>query len=129
MWSRRAAPVNPPARATAWNDLSCVSRIACPPGGSIAFLNGSLQIKQFAQWSAREQSPRNGRQEPPFRGGRLPFRYHNPVAIRGGPGALGELPAVLAGRRALLVTFPEARGLGLVERVRGILGPALAGVI
>jgi len=59
----------------------------------------------------------------------LPFRYHNPVAIRGGPGALGELPEVLAGRRAVLVTFPEAQGLGLVQRIRGILGPALAGVI
>ena len=59
----------------------------------------------------------------------MPFRYHNPVAIRGGPGALGELPEALAGRSAVLVTFPEAQGLGLVERIRGILGPALAGVI
>lgn len=59
----------------------------------------------------------------------MPFRYHNPVAIRCGPGAIGELPEVLAGRRAVLVTFPEAQGLGLVERIRGILGAALAGVI
>jgi phosphonate metabolism-associated iron-containing alcohol dehydrogenase len=59
----------------------------------------------------------------------LRFRYHNPVAIRCGPGAIGELPDVLAGRRAVLVTFPEAQGLGLVDRIRGILGDRLAGVI
>ncbi len=56
------------------------------------------------------------------------YRYHNPVAIRIGSGALSELPATLAGRRAVLVTFPEAAGLGLVERVRGIVGDALLGV-
>jgi phosphonate metabolism-associated iron-containing alcohol dehydrogenase len=56
------------------------------------------------------------------------LRYENPVAIRYGPGAIGELPEVLAGRHAVLVTFPEAAGLGLVARIRGILGTALAGV-
>ncbi|HET7728492.1 MAG TPA: iron-containing alcohol dehydrogenase PsrA [Usitatibacter sp.] len=56
-------------------------------------------------------------------------KYHNPVAIRSGPGALAELPRVLAGRRAVLVTFPEARALGLVDRVRGLLGPALLDVV
>ncbi|MDQ3028409.1 MAG: iron-containing alcohol dehydrogenase, partial [Pseudomonadota bacterium] len=56
-------------------------------------------------------------------------RYHNPVAIRFGPGSLAELPEVLAGRRAALVTFPEAEALGLVGRIREILGAALAGVV
>ena len=56
-------------------------------------------------------------------------RYHNPVAVRIGAGALAELPAVLAGRRAVLVTFPEAEGLGLVARIRALLGEGLAGVI
>ena len=56
-------------------------------------------------------------------------RYHNPVEIRLGPGCVAELPEVLAGRRAVLVTFPEAESLGLVGRIRSILGPALAGVI
>jgi len=56
------------------------------------------------------------------------YRYHNPVAIRIGSGALNELPSALAGRRAVLVTFPEAAGLGLIDRVRGILGSALLGV-
>lgn len=54
--------------------------------------------------------------------------FHNPVHVRFGEGALRDLPAVLAGRRALLVTFPEAEGLGLVDRLRDLLGPALIGV-
>lgn len=56
------------------------------------------------------------------------YRYHNPVAIRFGAGSAAELPAILAGRRTVLVTFPEAAGLGLVDRLRAILGPALLGV-
>jgi phosphonate metabolism-associated iron-containing alcohol dehydrogenase len=64
----------------------------------------------------------------PRAGGDLSLRYHNPVAIRFGPGALAELPEVLAGRRTVVVTFPEAAGLGLVDRLRSALGPALAAV-
>lgn len=59
----------------------------------------------------------------------MSHRYHNPVAIRLGPGCLAELPEVLAGRRAVVVTFPEAESIGLVGRIRSILGPGLAGVI
>ena len=59
----------------------------------------------------------------------MSLRYHNPVAIRFGAGAIDELPAQLAGRRAVLVTFPEAAGLGLVERLRAILGDKLLAVI
>jgi phosphonate metabolism-associated iron-containing alcohol dehydrogenase len=58
----------------------------------------------------------------------LSYRYHNPVAIRFGVGAIVELPAILAGRRAALVTFPEARALGFVDRLRAILGDALVHV-
>jgi len=58
----------------------------------------------------------------------LSLRYHNPVAIRFGAGALAELPEALAGRRAVAVTFPEAEGLGLTARLRTLLGPALAAV-
>jgi hypothetical protein len=61
-------------------------------------------------------------------GGDLSHRYQNPVAIRFGAGSIAELPEVLAGRRAVLVTFPEAEGLGLVARLRAILGPSLAGI-
>jgi phosphonate metabolism-associated iron-containing alcohol dehydrogenase len=58
----------------------------------------------------------------------LPHRYHNPVAIRFGRRSLEELPALLAGRRAVVVTFPEARALGLVERLTRLLGSSLAGI-
>ena len=54
--------------------------------------------------------------------------YYNPVAIRFGGGAVDELPRALAGRRAVLVTFPEAEGLGLTARLRSILGASLEGV-
>lgn len=56
------------------------------------------------------------------------YRYHNPVAIRVGAGSVEALPELLAGRHAILVTFPEARGLGLVDRLTTILGPACVGV-
>lgn len=55
--------------------------------------------------------------------------YYNPVRSVYGAGALSSLPALLAGRRALLVTFPEARALGLVARIEALLGDRLAGVI
>jgi hypothetical protein len=58
----------------------------------------------------------------------LSHRYHNPVAIRLGAGAVEELPAVLAGRRAVVVTFPEAESLGLVARLRAILGKSLVAI-
>jgi len=34
------------------------------------------------------------------------WRYHNPVDIRFGAGALGVLPSLTRGRRVTLVTFP-----------------------
>lgn len=55
----------------------------------------------------------------------MTHHYRNPVAIRFGAGSVAELPDVLASRRAVLVTFPEAEGLGLVTRLRAILGAAL----
>jgi hypothetical protein len=57
------------------------------------------------------------------------LRYHNPVAIRFGAGSVEELPAIIAGRGVALVTFPEARDLGLTARLTAILGGALATVI
>ena len=61
-------------------------------------------------------------------GGVLAYRYHNPVSVHFGAGSLAELASALGGRSAVLVTFPEARGLGLVDRVRAVLGNSLAGV-
>lgn len=57
------------------------------------------------------------------------WTYHNPVAIHFGAGVLDTLPALLAGRTATLVTFPEAEGVGLVSRLRGLLGAQLLGVV
>ncbi len=55
--------------------------------------------------------------------------YHNPVSIHGGTGSLELLPQVLRGRRAVVVTFPEARALGLVARLEALLGADLVAVI
>lgn len=57
------------------------------------------------------------------------WTYHNPVHIVSGNGSLDQLPALLAGRDCLLVTFPEAEILGLVARVRSLIGMQLRGVI
>lgn len=55
--------------------------------------------------------------------------YFNPVHSVYGAGALSCLPELLAGRRAALVTFPEARSLGLVDRLTRVLGDRLACVV
>ncbi|WP_337158692.1 iron-containing alcohol dehydrogenase PsrA [Pseudomonas putida] len=58
----------------------------------------------------------------------MPALFHNPVATVFGSGSLERLPALCSGKVAL-VTFPEAAQLGLVERVRGLLGERLLCVI
>jgi len=55
--------------------------------------------------------------------------YFNPVQSVYGPGALLRLPGLLAGRKAALVTFPEARAIGLLDRLEAVLGDSLACVI
>ncbi|WP_077033497.1 iron-containing alcohol dehydrogenase PsrA [Pelomonas sp. KK5] len=45
-------------------------------------------------------------------------RFHNPVRTIAGQGALQALPDLLAGRRALLLSFPEAGPLGLLDDLR-----------
>lgn len=57
------------------------------------------------------------------------WTYHNPVRITAGAGSQQQLPALLAGRNCLLVTFPEARSLGLVQRVQSLIGAQLQGVV
>jgi phosphonate metabolism-associated iron-containing alcohol dehydrogenase len=59
----------------------------------------------------------------------MSHEFFNPVRSVYGAGALSSLPKLLAGRRALLVTFPEARALGLLGRIEQLLGEQLAGVI
>jgi len=55
--------------------------------------------------------------------------YFNPVRSCCGIGALAMLPKLLDGRSAVLVTFPQARALGLVARLQTLLGSHLIGVI
>ncbi len=55
--------------------------------------------------------------------------YFNPVQSVYGPGALSRLPELLAGRKAALVTFPEARDIGLQARLESVLGDSLTCVI
>jgi phosphonate metabolism-associated iron-containing alcohol dehydrogenase len=57
------------------------------------------------------------------------WRYANPVAVHFGVGMIEQLPALLRGRRATLVTFPEAAAHGLVDRLRGLIGESLQGVV
>jgi phosphonate metabolism-associated iron-containing alcohol dehydrogenase len=59
----------------------------------------------------------------------MAWRYHNAVAVRFGWNALDELPALLAGRRAVLVTFPEAAQTGLRSRLVSLLGARLGEVV
>ena len=59
----------------------------------------------------------------------MPHAFHNPVSIHSGRGSLECLPGILAGRRVAVVTFPEARGLGLVARLERLLKEALVTVI
>lgn len=57
------------------------------------------------------------------------WHYHNPVAVSFGAGSLGALPAIVGARTVVLVAFPEAHSLGLVGRVRTLLGDRLMAVI
>ncbi len=55
--------------------------------------------------------------------------YYNPVRSVAGAGTLADLASLTGGRRTVLVTFPEARELGLVARIEKLLGPSLVQVI
>ncbi len=50
------------------------------------------------------------------------WRYHNPVEIGFGVGALGRLPDLLAGRPYALVTYGEPVFAALTERLAGLAG-------
>jgi phosphonate metabolism-associated iron-containing alcohol dehydrogenase len=58
----------------------------------------------------------------------MPACFHNPVSTVFGAGSLERIADLCPGKVAL-VTFPEAVQLGLVERVRGLLGERLVCVI
>lgn len=56
-------------------------------------------------------------------------RFHNPVDTRFGWGSLQQLATITEQHKVALVTFPEARGLGLVARIEELLGERLVYVI
>lgn len=56
-------------------------------------------------------------------------RFCNPVATHFGPGSLEELPRIVGGAKVVVVTFPEARSLGLVKKLEDLLGEQLVYVI
>ncbi|MBV6823207.1 iron-containing alcohol dehydrogenase PsrA [Pseudomonas sp. PD9R] len=56
-------------------------------------------------------------------------RFHNPVDTRYGWGSLQALAAITENQKVALVTFPEARALGLVDRIQDLLGDRLVYVI
>ncbi|WP_053160970.1 iron-containing alcohol dehydrogenase PsrA [Pseudomonas sp. P1.8] len=56
-------------------------------------------------------------------------RFHNPVDTRFGWGSLQQLAAITEHQRVAVVTFPEARSLGLVDRLQALLGERLVYVI
>ncbi|KAA0980404.1 iron-containing alcohol dehydrogenase PsrA [Pseudomonas sp. ANT_H12B] len=56
-------------------------------------------------------------------------RFHNPVDTRFGWSSLLELADITENQTVALVTFPEARGLGLVDRIQELLGDRLVYVI
>lgn len=55
--------------------------------------------------------------------------FFNPVRSIYGAGSLASLPELVEGRKTALITFPEARALGLVPRIERLLGPSLVQVI
>ena len=59
----------------------------------------------------------------------MPARFHNPVDTRFGWGSLEALVEISEDQDVALVTFPEARALGLVDRIRDLLGDRLVYVI
>lgn len=56
------------------------------------------------------------------------WHFFNPVQIDAGPGAFDGLPELVGNRRAILIAFPEARELGLCDRVQALLGEQLLAI-
>lgn len=56
------------------------------------------------------------------------WHFHNPVAVDAGAGALARLPQRLGPRRAILIAFPQARQLGVCDRIQALLGDRLVAI-
>ncbi len=56
-------------------------------------------------------------------------RFHNPVDTRFGCGSLRDLVSLTENQKVALVIFPEARALGLLDRLQLLLGERLVHVV
>ncbi len=56
-------------------------------------------------------------------------QFSNPVRTYVGPGSLKEISGLAANKKVTLVTFPEARGLGLVAHIQSLLGDSLIHIV
>jgi phosphonate metabolism-associated iron-containing alcohol dehydrogenase len=56
------------------------------------------------------------------------YHYHNPVAATFGCGAIDSIKQRVGDRKAVLVTFPEAEGLGITGRMTDILGDRIIAI-
>lgn len=56
-------------------------------------------------------------------------QFSNPVRTYVGPGSLTEIAGLAANKKVTLVTFPEARGLGLVAHIQRLLGDNLIHIV
>ncbi|MEE1865923.1 iron-containing alcohol dehydrogenase PsrA [Pseudomonas auratipiscis] len=59
----------------------------------------------------------------------MPAFFHNPVATCFGSGSLDQICTLSENHNVALVTFPEARGLGLIDRVQALLGERLVYIV
>lgn len=59
----------------------------------------------------------------------MPQKFHNPVATFFGADSLKEIRSLTENQYVALVTFPEARSLGLIDRVQALLGDRLAYIV
>lgn len=55
----------------------------------------------------------------------MSFHFYNPVSIFYGASSIAKLKDILAGSKAVLVTFPEAKQLGIVKKIQDLLGESL----
>ncbi len=58
-----------------------------------------------------------------------PWAFGNPTRVVFGIDSLARLPELVRGRSTVIVTFPEARSIGLTERLKALLGPTLLEII
>jgi hypothetical protein len=58
-----------------------------------------------------------------------PWAFANPTRVVFGIDSLARLPELVRGRSTVIVTFPEARSIGLTERLIALLGETLLEII